>query len=71
MLKTVHCEEDFTELCDNMEAQHTALLHCRETRWLSRAKVIRKVSGLKEAAAIFLSESNDNDDAELCYKEIL
>jgi len=39
---------------------NTAALSCQ----------IRKVSGLKEAAAIFLSESND-DDAELRYKEIL
>jgi len=36
------------EVCDDMEAKHTALLYCCETHWLSRAKMGDSVCELKE-----------------------
>jgi len=51
-----------------MEAEHTALLYCCETQWLSRGKVLRGVFQLKEAA-IFLSDRNKNHVIILCYSE--
>jgi hypothetical protein len=41
-------ERHFAKLCDDMEAERTALLYCCETCWLSRAKVLYRVFELKE-----------------------
>jgi hypothetical protein len=52
-----------------MEVQHTALLFYCETSWLSLAEVLHVVLELKQEIAIFLSDSNNNDDANLFYNE--
>jgi len=44
----------FPKLRDDMEAEHTALLHCWETQWLSCAKVLHRVFELIEEIAIVL-----------------
>jgi hypothetical protein len=42
----------FANLCDGMEAQHTALLYYCETSWFSLAKVLHNVLELKQEIAI-------------------
>jgi len=36
------------KLCDNLEAEHTAILYYCEVRWLSRAIVLHGLFELKE-----------------------
>jgi len=60
----------YSALCDDMEAEHTALLYNRETWWVSHnTKMLLTDYELKEKIEIFLSDSNNNDDANLCYNE--
>jgi hypothetical protein len=37
--------------------------------WLSCVKVFYRVFESKEIIAIFLSDNNNNDDANICYSE--
>jgi hypothetical protein len=60
--KAVHWEEDFAKLCDDTEAEHTALLYYCDTRWLYRDKELHRVFELKEEAVIL-------SDANLCYDD--
>jgi hypothetical protein len=57
------------KLCDGMQAQHMALLYYYGTSWFSLGKVLHKVFELKQETTIFLSDSNNNDDANLFYNE--
>jgi len=61
----------FAKLCDDMEAEHTALLYYYETLCGSRAKVLQSLLESKEETAVFLHDSNNNDDANLFYNEDL
>ncbi|XP_029656347.1 protein FAM200A-like [Octopus sinensis] len=54
----------FAKLCEDMDSKYTSLLYYCEVRWLSRAKVIRRVFELKDQVADFLDE-NDIEDAKL------
>ncbi|XP_029656010.1 zinc finger BED domain-containing protein 5-like [Octopus sinensis] len=54
----------FAKLCEDMDSKDTSLLYYCEVRWLSRAKVIRRVFELKDQVADFLDE-NDIEDAKL------
>lgn len=42
----------FAKLCDDMEAERTALLYSCELRWLSRAKVLHGAFELKQEITI-------------------
>ncbi|XP_029654887.1 protein FAM200A-like [Octopus sinensis] len=53
----------FAKLCEDMDSKYTSLLYYCEVRWLSRAKVIRRVFELKDQVADFLDE-NDIEDAK-------
>jgi hypothetical protein len=48
----------FAKLCNDTEAEHTALLYCCATRWLSRAQV--RVFELKVEVCNFLSDCNNS-----------
>ena len=51
----------FTKLCEDMGANYTSLLYYCEVRWLSRAKVIRRLRERKEQIAIFLVENHSEE----------
>jgi hypothetical protein len=59
----------FAKLCDNAEAEHITHLYYCETCWFSHAKVLHREFQLKEEIVIFVSDSNNSDDVELCYNE--
>jgi hypothetical protein len=59
-------ERLFAKLCDDMEAEHRTLMYYCEIHRLSHAKVLHRKFELEEETAIFLSDGNNNDDANLC-----
>jgi hypothetical protein len=59
----------FIVLFDDLEAENTVLLCCCEAHQLSCSKGLHSIFELKEEIAIFLSDSNNNDDADSCYNE--
>lgn len=48
-------------MCDDMGADHSALLFYCESRWLSRGKVIQRVFELRQEIYAFLKEENHKD----------
>jgi hypothetical protein len=50
-----------------MEAEHTALLYYCETHWLSRGAVLHRVCELNEERVLFVTDSNNNDDANVFH----
>jgi hypothetical protein len=50
-----------------MEAEHTALLYYCETHWLSRGAVLHRVCELNEERVLFVTDNNNNDDANLFH----
>jgi hypothetical protein len=54
-----------------VEAEHTVFLHNCETHWSSRVKVLYGIFELKEEMTISLSDSSNNDNANLFYNEDL
>ncbi|XP_057706890.1 zinc finger BED domain-containing protein 5 [Corythoichthys intestinalis] len=67
----------FSAICEEMGAEHQAVLFHSEARWLSRGKVLSRVFELKEEIRVFLEQehkyedaakfSNDNFLAKLAY----
>ncbi len=51
----------FSALCEEMGANHTAVLFHSEARWLSRGKVLSRVFELREQIQIFLQEEGMNE----------
>jgi len=64
-VKNSPLEDDFAKFCDDMEAEHMAVLYYCEIYWLSRAKVFQRVFELKEETLIFLIHNNNNGDVNL------
>jgi len=53
----------FSALCDEMGAEHTAVLFHSEARWLSRGKVLSRVFELREEIRVFLEEERMHEAA--------
>ncbi|XP_035207173.1 zinc finger BED domain-containing protein 5-like [Stegodyphus dumicola] len=49
---------NFSTLCKDMGAVHSALLFYWEARWLSRGEFLQRVYELREEIAVFLEEEN-------------
>lgn len=54
----------FSAVCEEMGAEHQAVLFHSEARWLSRGKVLSRVFELGEQLRVFLEQEHKNKDAE-------
>ena len=49
----------FEKFCQEMESNHKSLFLHTEVRWLSRGKVLTRLTELREEVAIFLESKSD------------
>lgn len=54
----------FSAICEEMGAEHQAVLFHSEARWLSRGKVLSRVFELREQIRMFLEQEHKYDLAE-------
>lgn len=54
----------FSAVCEEMRAEHKAVLFHSEARWLSRGKVLSRVFELGEQIRVFLEPEHKYKDAE-------
>lgn len=59
----------FSAVCEEMGAEHQAVLFHSEARWLSRGKVLSRVFELGEQLRVFLEQEHMYKDAEKCSDE--
>ena len=54
----------FSAICEEMGAEHQAVLYHSESRWLSRGKVLSRVFELREQIRVFLEQEHKYEVAE-------
>lgn len=59
----------FSAICEEMGAEHQAVLFHSEARWLSRGKVLSRVFELREQIRMFSEQEHKYDLAEKCCDE--
>ena len=54
----------FSAICEEMGAEHKAVLFHSEARWLSRGKVLSRICELREQIRVFLEQEHKHEVAE-------